>query len=357
MVGLTELGQMFKMKDIRVSWLLQAWWIAGILPILIASIPSSRLASFHHLVLGFARRGKIMTSSNSSQKFWIFEKFTVPQKFFLHFYVFSVVWTTTLLALTWHYAYKVAPLDSGSVKYMANHLTGGAHIFSLHKSHSTSVAERYWVWRLVFLLLLMEIQVVSRLYETLYVFKYSHSARMHIFAYFTGYYFYVAVPLSLCHGCVLEILNFAADQVAELSVMGQEKVSVIEYDFWGYLKPMTKLGWCQLVGAAVFFWGWVHQRNCHAILGSLRRHKTDRDKHVIPRGDWFDYVSSPHYFAEMVIYAGIVIASGGTDLTIFLAFAFTVANLSFVAGEIHRWYLKKFEDYPQNRKAVIPFIY
>ncbi|CAM9003875.1 unnamed protein product [Rhodiola kirilowii] len=337
-----------------VSWLLQAWWIAGTLPILIASIPYSRLASFHRLILGIGRRGKIMTSSslsNSSQRL------TVPQKFFMHFYVFSVVWNTTLLALTWHYAYKIAPLDSGSVKYMANHLTGGGHIFSLHKSHLTSVAERYRVWQSVLLLLLMEIQVVSRLYESLYVFKYSYSARMHIIGYLTGYYFYVAVPLSLCHGCVLDVLNFAADQVAEFSVMGQEKVSVMEYDFWGYLKPMTKLGWCQFAGAAVFLWGWVHQRDCHAILGSLRRHKSDQDKHVIPRSDWFDYVSSPHYFAEMVIYAGLIIASGGTDLTIVLAFAFTVANLSFVAGETHRWYLEKFEDYPRKRKAVIPFIY
>ena len=44
--------------------LLRAAWIAGTLPILIASIPSSRLHSFHGLVLGFARRGKTMPSSS-----------------------------------------------------------------------------------------------------------------------------------------------------------------------------------------------------------------------------------------------------------------------------------------------------
>uniref|UniRef100_A0A7N0UGL2 Polyprenol reductase n=1 Tax=Kalanchoe fedtschenkoi TaxID=63787 RepID=A0A7N0UGL2_KALFE len=181
MIGLTELSQVLRLREIRLSWLLQSWWIAGILPILVASIPSSRLASFRNLVLGFARRGKTMPPSSSSQKF------TVPQKFFLHFYVFSVVWTTALLVLTWNYAYKVAPLDSDSMKYVASHLTGGAHIFSLHKSYLTSVSQRYLVWRSVFLLLLMEIQALRRLYETLYVFKYSHSARMHILAYLTGY--------------------------------------------------------------------------------------------------------------------------------------------------------------------------
>jgi 3-oxo-5-alpha-steroid 4-dehydrogenase 3 len=44
--------------------LLRAAWIAGTLPILIASLPRSWLGSFHGLVLGFARRGKIMKSSS-----------------------------------------------------------------------------------------------------------------------------------------------------------------------------------------------------------------------------------------------------------------------------------------------------
>ncbi|CAM8986485.1 unnamed protein product [Rhodiola kirilowii] len=350
MLGFLEAIQVFRVGEWSLSWLLQAFWIASVLPFLVVLIPSSRLTSLNQLVLVIARRGKTMTSCNSSS-----QKFTVPQKFFLHFYVFSAAWTTTLLALTWHYAYKVAPMGSDSMKYVASNLTGGADIFSLHKSYSMSVAQRYLVWRSVFLLLLMEVQVLRRLYETLYVFKYSQSARMHILAYLIAYCFYAAAPLSLSQGCISEVLNFTADQLA--SVMAQKRMPIIEYDFWGYLKPITKLGWCQWAGAAIFFWGWIHQCKCHAILGSLRQHKRDQDKHVIPRGDWFEYISSPHYLAEMVIYAGLVIASGGTDLTIWLIFAFTVANLCFAAGETKRWYLEKFEDYPRNRKAVIPFIY
>lgn len=55
--------------------LLRAAWIAGTLPILIASLPCSWLGSFHGLVLGFARRGKIMQSSShrvSSEFFFFF---------------------------------------------------------------------------------------------------------------------------------------------------------------------------------------------------------------------------------------------------------------------------------------------
>ncbi|KAL4366955.1 hypothetical protein GQ457_05G012510 [Hibiscus cannabinus] len=324
-------------------WLLRAAWIAGILPVLVASLPSPRLNSFHTLLLGFAKRGKIMSSSSN--------RFTVPQSFFLHFYLLGVVWTTILLMGIWYFAYEVAPLGSESLSYVAavNHLTGGSHVFSLHKSRFTSAEDRFNVWKSVFLLLLMEIHVLRRLYESFHVFNYSPSARMHIFGYLTGIYFYAAAPLSLCTFCALEAFNFAADQVAEFKAEGQEMLSIMDFDLWGYVKPITRLGWCQWAGAAIFAWGWFHQFCCHAILGSLRERGDQTAVYVIPHGDWFEIVSSPHYLAEMIIYAGLLVASGGTDFTIWLLLGFVVANLSFAAAETHRWYLQKFEDYPHKR--------
>lgn len=35
--------------------------------------------------------------------------------------------------------------------------------------------------------------------------------------------------------------------------------------------------------------------------GSLREHK-GADEYVIPHGDWFEYVSCPHYLAEIVCF-------------------------------------------------------
>ncbi|XVF59742.1 hypothetical protein PTKIN_Ptkin07bG0300400 [Pterospermum kingtungense] len=332
-------------------WVLRAGWIAGTLPILVASLPSSRLNSFHTLLLSFARRGKIMPSSS--------HKFTVPQSFFLHFYLVAVVWTTILLMGTWYFAYKVAPLSAGSLSYSAaaTHLAGGSHVFFLHKSRFASAEDRFNVWKSVFLLLLMEVHALRRLYETLYVFSYSSSARMHIFGYLTGLYFYTAAPVSLCTFCALEVVNFAADQVAEFKVECQHMPSITDFDFWGYVKPITRLGWCQWTGAAIFAWGWLHQYSCHAILGSLRERRDRAAEYAIPHGDWFAFVSSPHYLAEMIIYAGLLVASGGADLTIWLLLIFVVANLTFAAAETHRWYLRKFEDYPRNRWAVLPFVY
>ncbi|KAI7993407.1 Polyprenol reductase 2 [Camellia lanceoleosa] len=120
-------------------------------------------------------------------------KFIVPQKFFSHFYVLVVVWTTLLLVTTWFYAYKEAPMASGPLQYstIVSYLTGGSNILSFHKSHShlSTIKYRYRVWQSIFLLLLMEVQALRCLCETIYVFKYSPSARMHIFGYLTGLFY------------------------------------------------------------------------------------------------------------------------------------------------------------------------
>ncbi|XP_012065490.1 polyprenol reductase 2 isoform X2 [Jatropha curcas] len=302
--------------DIRLDWLLRAAWISATLPILIASFPSSRLNSFHQLLLGFSRRGKTMQPSSH---------FTVPQRFFLHFYLVGVALTTFLLIIIWGYAYKLASLDSGSLDYStaASQLVGGSQIYSLHVSHFPTLAYRHKIWISVFLLLLMEMQVLRRLYETVYVLKYSSSARMHIFGYLVGLFFYTVAPLTLCYSCAFEAFNFAAYQMIEANVKNQQTVAV-DFDWWRLVKPFVKLGWCHWVGAAIFAWGWLHQLRCHAILGSLREDREQNEEYGIPRGDWFEIVSSPHYLAEMIIYLGMLIASGGTDFIIWLLLLFVV---------------------------------
>ncbi|GAB4853822.1 hypothetical protein Ancab_018017 [Ancistrocladus abbreviatus] len=331
--------------------LLRLAWAAVILPLLIASIPSSRTLYVHQMLLTFSARGK--TSQSSSRRF------TVPQKFFTHFYVVAVVWTSVLLLLTWTYAHETGGLVSESTLYsnVASYLTGGSHIFSFHKSRATSAQQRFWAWRSVFLLLLMEVQALRRLYESIHVFNYSSSARMHIFGYLTGIFFYTAAPLSLCCNCAPEALNLVKNRIAEFVVKGKKQVTHIEFDWWEYVYPLIKLGLRQWIGAIIFFWGSAHQSRCHAILGKLREGKEYSDDYAIPHGDWFDIVSSAHYLAEIVIYAGLLVASGGTDLTVWLLFGFVVANLAFAAAETHRWYRRKFDNYPSNRYAIIPYIY
>jgi 3-oxo-5-alpha-steroid 4-dehydrogenase 3 / polyprenol reductase len=112
------------------------------------------------------------------------QKFTVPQRFFLHFYVVASIWTTFLLVATWIYAYRMAPLVAEPLSYstLTSFLTGGLTI----RHGSDKLREGYVAWQAVFLLLLMEAQVLRRLFETIHVFNYSPSARMHIIGYITG---------------------------------------------------------------------------------------------------------------------------------------------------------------------------
>ena len=100
----------------------------------------------------------------------------------------AVVWTTLLLIATWIYAHRMATIASEPFFYsdLGSYLAGRSNTLSFHRSQLINSENKFRVWLSVFLLLLMEVQVLRRLFETLYVFKYSPSARMHIFGYLTG---------------------------------------------------------------------------------------------------------------------------------------------------------------------------
>ncbi|CAH1414416.1 unnamed protein product [Lactuca virosa] len=304
-LGMEELG-------LGLVSLLRAAWFIATLPILVACLPLPGIGWFRRTLLGFAKRGKILQSNS---------KLTVPQRFFSHFYVVAIFWTTFLLIAVWFYAIKMLPplIEQDLFSTITSHLTGGSHAFPLNKSLSTK-EHVYNVWLSVFLLLLMEAQVLRRFYETIYVFNYSPSARMHIFGYLAGLFFYTAAPLSLCCTFAPEVFDFVKNLVAEFIVRGKDRMSRPEFNIWMFVTPFLTLRWYSWIGGAIFLWGWVHQLRCHEILGSLREKTEKLEDYVIPYGDWFEYVSSPHYSAEIVIYGGLVVASGGGDLSLWVTF-------------------------------------
>lgn len=50
--------------EVGLTWLLRAAWFVGTLPILVASIPSSRLSPLHGVLSEYASRGKTRQSSS-----------------------------------------------------------------------------------------------------------------------------------------------------------------------------------------------------------------------------------------------------------------------------------------------------
>lgn len=111
--------------------------------------------------------------------------------------------------------------------------------------------------------------------------------------------------------------------------------------------------WRFVVGMVVFGGGMVTNIWSDHLLTGL---KSRGEGYKIPRGWLFEWVSCPNYLGEILEWLGWALMTWSWAGLGF--FVYTCANLVPRAGANHRWYLKKFgEDYPKNRKAVIPLVY
>ncbi len=107
-----------------------------------------------------------------------------------------------------------------------------------------------------------------------------------------------------------------------------------------------------ILGITFFILGFLTHYKSDLILRRLR--KPGEENYKIPTGFLFDYISAPNYFGEILEWIGWAIATWSLAG---LSFAFwTSANLIPRAITNHKWYLKNFENYPNNRKAVIPYL-
>lgn len=105
-----------------------------------------------------------------------------------------------------------------------------------------------------------------------------------------------------------------------------------------------------LIGVAVFLVGYVINIQSDTILINLR--KPGETGYKIPRGGLFRWVSAPNYFGELVEWIGFAIAAWSPAGAAFALY--TAANLVPRALDNHDWYRETFDDYPPERKAVIP---
>ena len=81
------------------------------------------------------------------------------------------------------------------------------------------------------------------------------------------------------------------------------------------------------------------------------------DRHLLPKGDLFQYSSCPHYFMEILIYV-VYCAMFWWRHPVCNAIALFVLVNQVIAGHLaHQWYLETFPDYPKDRAPVIPFLH
>ncbi|BFZ06923.1 hypothetical protein BsWGS_09962 [Bradybaena similaris] len=126
----------------------------------------------------------------------------------------------------------------------------------------------------------------------------------------------------------------------------------------GYILKYADLQWTPqtcpriIAGAIMFFTGMAINIHSDHILRNLR--KPGETGYKIPRGGMFNYISGANFFGEIVEWWGFAVLNWTFPAASFAVF--TMCNVAPRATQHHRWYKDKFEDYPKDRKAIIPFI-
>jgi len=141
------------------------------------------------------------------------------------------------------------------------------------------------------------------------------------------------------------------------------QISMIAFAFLfcflnGLLQSIHMLNYQQssallIPGTLIFAYGFIINLQSEDILRNLR--EPGKSGYYIPRGGMFEYVSCANYMGECIEWVGYAIASGFALPPLMFAI-FTFCFIGRRALSHHEWYKAKFDDYPINRKALIPFL-
>ena len=108
-----------------------------------------------------------------------------------------------------------------------------------------------------------------------------------------------------------------------------------------------------IIGLSIFLVGMYINIRSDNILFNLRKEKGPG--YHVPQGFLFNKVSSPNYLGEFMEWLAWAIMTWNLAGLIF--FIWTVANLLPRAISNHKWYKENFDDYPDERKIIIPNFY
>lgn len=187
--------------------------------------------------------------------------------------------------------------------------------------------------------LLLFVQCVRRFYETHYVQVFSSSSRMNITHYLVGclhYFGAFAAVLSQARGFVRGSGNARASTL-----------QLDDIEAWHY------------VAIAAFMYCWLKQFESNRILAQLRcdaSGKVVTQKHRIPRGGYFELVSSPHMLFEVLMYVALYLLLPANTTWLFVV-CWVVVNQLENSWLTQKWYKETFPDYPAQRRAIFPSIF
>ncbi len=108
-----------------------------------------------------------------------------------------------------------------------------------------------------------------------------------------------------------------------------------------------------LSGVGLFIFGFVVNRQSDYILYRIRQHSNQ--EYMIPVDGLYRWVSCPNYLGEILIWLGWTIATWSPVAAAFSLWS--IANLVPRARSHHRWYKEQFDNYPDERRILIPRIW
>lgn len=112
-----------------------------------------------------------------------------------------------------------------------------------------------------------------------------------------------------------------------------------------------------IFGIILYYTGFalnIHSDYIVRNLRSIEEIKSGEKVYRIPFGGGFKYVSNPSYLGELMAFTGFAIATWGPGGIFVLLIS--AANLIPRSFATHKWYKEKFNDYPKDRKALVPFL-
>jgi hypothetical protein len=277
-------------------------------------------------------------------------RWNIPKKYFLHFYLVGLGSTSAILI----------------------------YVSCIHGTDLIQCLE----YERMFALGLLLVHLIRRCYECIYVHAWTSNSTMHLFGYLLGLLHYVLLPLVFIPSS--DLYYFQHTRVVE---------GTNTHDTSWKKRLVIALG--ALVLGLV---GQYEQHLHHVILANLRKRahqttistqvsskssgETKGNHYAIPIGRGFDYVSCPHYLAEICIYVSFYLLLGHNHTNglqfesivellqkhqaTILLFWITV-NLTISAQGSHQWYTRqtRLQDNKSNtvtpavgsKKAICPFLF
>ena len=107
-----------------------------------------------------------------------------------------------------------------------------------------------------------------------------------------------------------------------------------------------------VLGILIFLIGFIINNIADSKLIDLRK---NGNGYQIPRGWLFEFISCPNHFGEMIEWIGFAVCAWNLPALSFAVWTF--CNLAPRSKNHHSWYHAFFEEYPKNRKRLIPFLW